>query len=59
MPVPRRRKSRARRDRARTHKKLHPREVVKCSCGADRMPHRICPECGVYNGRNYKTIVTS
>jgi large subunit ribosomal protein L32 len=62
MPVPRRRHSKARRDRARTHKKLHAKQVLKCEhCGANKLPHRICPECGRYGeaGHEYKTIVKS
>ena len=60
MPVPRRRHSKARRDRARTHKKLTAIQLVKCGqCGSMKPRHRICPECGTYAGRAYKTIVKS
>lgn len=60
MPVPRRRHSKSRRDKARTNKKLHARQVAKCeNCGATRQPHRACPECGQYKGREYRTTVTS
>lgn len=60
MPVPRRRHSKARRDRSRTHKKLTASQVVKCDhCGAEKLPHRICQECGYYKGKPYRTIVTT
>lgn len=28
-----------------------------CECGAERQPHRACPECGKYNGRVVVDIV--
>lgn len=53
MAVPKRKVSRARRDKRRSSVwKLSVPGVVKCSgCGAYRMQHRLCPECGMYNGR--------
>lgn len=60
MPVPRRRHSKSRRDKARTHKKLHAQKPTACdNCGEVKMQHRICPKCGYYKGRPYRTIVTS
>lgn len=60
MPVPRRRHGKGRRDRARTHKKLTAGQPAKCdNCGEQKLGHRICPACGQYNGRQYKTIVNS
>lgn len=60
MAVPRRRHSRARRDRARTHKKLVARVLVTCAdCGAPKASHRICPACGKYKGVSYKTVVNT
>lgn len=59
MPVPRRRHSKQRRDKSRTHDKLHPIKLGGCAnCGAPKHQHRICPACGYYKGRSYKTIVT-
>ena len=30
---------------------------VPCQeCGAPRLPHRVCPSCGMYNGRQVLTI---
>lgn len=59
MPNPRRRHGKARRDRSRTHVKIASRQTVKCSnCGATKIPHRICAECGQYKGRTFKATVT-
>jgi len=44
----------------RAHKKLKPAALVKCDhCGELKPPHRLCPECGTYRGRAYRTVVTS
>ena len=52
MPVPKKRVSRTRRDKRRTHKKLQPVDLSKCpECSQLMMPHRICPGCGFYKGR--------
>jgi large subunit ribosomal protein L32 len=60
MPVPRRRHSSERRDRRRTHDGLKAQSVTACDhCGAPKRSHRICPECGYYKGRAYRTTVTS
>ena len=55
MAVPKRRVSKARRDKRRSNVwKLDAPELVKCSqCGELKRPHRICPECGSYNGKQY------
>jgi large subunit ribosomal protein L32 len=60
MPVPRRRHCKSRRDKGRTHKKLHAHLLSKCDkCGEMKPPHRVCPKCGTYKGREYRTTVTS
>ena len=53
MAVPKGKVSKARRDKRRSSDwKLSAPALVKCSkCGALLMPHRMCPECGYYNGR--------
>ena len=52
MPNPKRKISRTRRDKRRTHYKAHPATTTVCpQCGAIKMSHRACPECGYYNGR--------
>jgi large subunit ribosomal protein L32 len=53
MAVPKRKTSKARRDKRRSsHWKLETPGLVKCSkCGELRLPHRVCKACGTYNGR--------
>jgi len=52
MPNPKRRHSRARRDRRRTHDSLTTPPQSTCpSCGEAKLPHRVCPSCGEYRGR--------
>ena len=53
MAVPKRRVSKARRDKRRSNVwKISAPELVKCSqCGSYKRAHRVCPECGYYNGR--------
>ena len=52
MPNPKRRHSRARRDRRRTHDSLDTMSPSTCSnCASPKLPHRVCPKCGYYRGR--------
>ncbi|HHY34514.1 MAG TPA: 50S ribosomal protein L32 [Firmicutes bacterium] len=52
MAVPKKRKSASKRDMRRAHWKLEAPSLVECSrCHALIVPHRVCPECGYYNGR--------
>jgi large subunit ribosomal protein L32 len=52
MAVPKKRTSRTRRDKRRTHKNLTPVNLGQCpKCGEPVMPHRICPNCGYYKDR--------
>lgn len=52
MPNPKRRHSRARRDKRRAHDSLSRPAISRCThCDESRMPHRICPHCGYYKGR--------
>jgi len=51
-PVPKRKVSPGRRDRRRAHDALKLSNLVQCSnCGELRLPHRVCPNCGFYQGR--------
>lgn len=52
MPNPKRRHSRARRDKRRAHDALVPPGVSICpNCQERKLPHRVCPHCGHYKGR--------
>lgn len=53
MAVPKRKTSKARRDKRRnSHWKLAAPNLVACpKCGALRLPHRACRQCGTYNAR--------
>lgn len=52
MPNPKRRTSKARRDRRRTHDSLTAPATSICpECGEVKMPHRACGSCGQYRGR--------
>ena len=52
MANPKRRTSKARRDRRRAHDALKRPNTATCdSCGEHKLPHRVCPACGSYRGR--------
>jgi large subunit ribosomal protein L32 len=52
MPNPRERHSKTRRDKRRTHYKAVATTTGSCpNCGAAKLTHTACPECGYYNGR--------
>jgi large subunit ribosomal protein L32 len=52
MPNPKRRHSKARRDKRRAHDALAVPTMSTCpNCGEVKLPHRVCPSCGQYRGR--------
>ena len=52
MAVPKRKTSKARKRKRRTHWKLDAPNVNSCAqCGASLQPHRVCPSCGHYAER--------
>lgn len=49
--LPKRKISKGRRDRRRSHLALKPTKLVPCpQCHELRLPHRVCPSCGSYKG---------
>ncbi|MBO5505358.1 MAG: 50S ribosomal protein L32 [Clostridia bacterium] len=51
MAVPKRKTSKARRDKRRANWKLFIPGMVACpKCGELKMPHRVCKACGTYKG---------
>lgn len=53
MAVPFRKVSKTRRDMRRTHYKVKANGLVECSnCGEMIRPHRACPKCGFYKGKD-------
>ncbi|HZK16999.1 MAG: 50S ribosomal protein L32 [Anaerolineaceae bacterium] len=56
-PLPKRKISPGRRDRRRSHDHLKASASVNCpNCGAPRLPHRVCPKCGYYQGREVISV---
>ncbi len=52
MPNPKRRHSKARRDKRRAHDALPRGTLSVCPhCHERKLPHRVCPHCGHYKGR--------
>lgn len=54
MAVPKRKTSRSRRGMRRAHKHLTAPSISVCPrCKAPKLPHRICPNCGTYRGKEF------
>ncbi len=52
MAHPKRKQSKSRRDKRRTHYKAEFLTLTKCSnCNTTIRFHRVCPECGFYKGK--------
>ncbi len=55
MAVPKKKKSKSRRDMRRSHDSARMPKPVTCpNCHEPVLPHHVCLECGTYNG---KTII--
>lgn len=51
MAHPKHKISKQRRNKRRTHYKATASTMAICSnCGATKLTHRVCPECGYYKG---------
>jgi len=52
MAVPKRKISRARRDKRKAQHRLTPYAIAFCpQCHEPKLPHRACMNCGSYKGR--------
>lgn len=52
MAHPKRKTSKTRRDKRRTHLKAQTPQLINCSnCGAAHEYHTVCPSCGHYRGQ--------
>jgi len=52
MALPSRHHTRSRVNKRRSHLALSRRHFIKCPhCGAEILPHQVCPFCGYYKGR--------
>lgn len=57
MPNPKRRHSKARTAKRRTHDALAPLMLGECpQCHEPKRPHRVCPHCGYYRGRQVREV---
>ncbi len=53
MPNPKRKMSKTRRDKRRTHYKASASTLGKCSnCNELKLAHHACPSCGYYDGKS-------
>jgi|TARA_B100000686_G_scaffold165232_1_gene172888 large subunit ribosomal protein L32 len=51
-PLPKKKHSSKRKGGRNAHRGIKPPSLSKCpQCPSLRMPHRACPDCGYYNGR--------
>jgi large subunit ribosomal protein L32 len=56
-PLPKRKLSKGRRDRRRAHDAIGAPHLVQCpNCREKKLPHRACPQCGYYRGRQVLNV---
>lgn len=52
MAVPKKKTSKSKRDMRRSHDNLNAPGISLCSqCKEPKQPHRVCPSCGTYKGK--------
>jgi len=57
MPNPKRRHSKTRTAKRRTHDALAPVQTSACpQCQEPRRPHQVCKNCGYYRGRQVRPV---
>jgi len=58
-PLPKRKYAKARRGKRQSHLAMTSPALAECpQCHAPKLPHRVCPACGQYNGRAVLEIKT-
>ena len=57
MPNPKRRHSKTRGRKRRTHDALTPASLAECpQCHEHKLAHQVCPHCGFYRGRQAREV---
>jgi large subunit ribosomal protein L32 len=57
MAVPKRKTSKSRRDKRRAQHGIESPRVNVCpTCGQPKRPHRVCPNCKTYKGREVEPL---
>ncbi len=57
--TPKKKHSKGRTRRKRAHNSLRPLSLAQCpQCRNPKLPHRMCPHCGYYNGREVVPVET-
>ena len=57
MAQPKKRHSNSRQGKRRGEDKIHVRSISVCpNCKSPKLPHRVCPACGFYKGRQVLQI---
>jgi large subunit ribosomal protein L32 len=57
MAVPKKKTSKSRRDKRRAQHKIEAPRVNECPvCHQPKRPHRVCPTCGTYRGRDVEPL---
>ena len=52
MAVPKKKTSKSRKNMRRSHDFLTTQSISNCpACNAPKLPHRACPTCGTYKGK--------
>ncbi|SHE60140.1 large subunit ribosomal protein L32 [Seinonella peptonophila] len=60
MAVPKRRTSKTRKRKRRTHFKLTAPNLVSCpQCSSKKLSHHVCPECGYYKGTEVEGVANN
>jgi large subunit ribosomal protein L32 len=59
MAVPKKKTSKSRRDKRRAQHRISAPRLTTCpNCGSPTRPHRMCPTCKTYRGRDIEPLRT-